>query len=70
MGIKSPEYLHEILNISLSDSYVLKFGDKEIGFGGKLNDIYYIEIDLDMLLGREKKYKRHSPPRLNSRRGG
>ncbi|MEK7550489.1 MAG: phenylalanine--tRNA ligase subunit beta [Patescibacteria group bacterium] len=56
MGIKSPEYLHEILNITLSDSYVLKFMGKEIGFGGKLNDIYYIEIDLDMLLGQEKKY--------------
>ena len=57
MGIQAPEYLHEILNLPLLDSYLVKHGNKEIGFGGKFDDIYYTEIDLDTLLGQENKYK-------------
>jgi len=47
----------EILNLELSDSYLIKIGKKEIGFGGSVNNMYYAEIDLDSILGNDKKYK-------------
>lgn len=54
-GIKSPEYISEIS--SFTDSYLLKLESKQIGFGGKHEDLYYLEIDLDNILGMEKKYQ-------------
>lgn len=57
MGIQTPDYLAEIINLPLSDSYLIKINNKQIGFGGELNHIYYTEIDLDSILDLETKYK-------------
>lgn len=56
-GIKNPEYISEIINFDFVNSYLLKLDKKEIGFGGKHNDLYYTEIDLDSILGIDKKYE-------------
>jgi len=50
-----PEYLNEVKNLPLSYSYNLKLENKQIGFGGQTEDIFYAEIDLDDILGKEKK---------------
>lgn len=63
VNIDSPNYLPEILNLPLTDSYLLKLGKKNIGFGGKYNDTYYCEIDLDTLLVGNKKYLSHLWPK-------
>lgn len=57
VGITNPEYVSEILNFSFINSYLLKLDGKQIGFGGKHNDLYYLEIDLDSILGKEKRYE-------------
>ena len=54
--INQPEYISEVKNIPLSYSYDLKLDNREVGFGGKANDIFYAEIDLDEILGKDKKY--------------
>ncbi len=56
-GIKNPDYISEIINFDFVNSYLLKLNKKEIGFGGKHNDLYYTEIDLDSILGIDKKYE-------------
>lgn len=54
--IDLPEYANEVKNLPLSYSYNLRLDDKTVGFGGKADDIFYAEIDLDEILGKEKKY--------------
>lgn len=56
-GIKNPDYISEIISFNFVNSYLLKLNKKEIGFGGKHNDLYYTEIDLDSILGIDKKYE-------------
>ena len=51
-----PEYVNEVKNLPLSYSYNLKLENRVIGFGGKIEDIFYAEIDLDEILGKERKY--------------
>lgn len=55
-GITNPEYISEILSFDFTDSYLLKLDKNQIGFGGKHEDLYYLEIDLDSILNKEKKY--------------
>lgn len=54
--IELPNYVNEIINLPLSYSYCLKLDNKEIGFGGKFDDIFYAEIELHAILGKERKY--------------
>ena len=56
-AIDKPNYISEILNFNFTNSYLLKLENDEIGYGGKHDDIYYLEIDLDSILGKEQKYK-------------
>ncbi len=54
--IDLPEYVNEVKNLPLSYSYNLKLDNRPVGFGGKVEDIFYAEIDLDEILGKERKY--------------
>ena len=54
--IDLPEYANEVKNLPLSYSYDLKLDIRAVGFGGKADDIFYAEIDLDGILGKERKY--------------
>jgi phenylalanyl-tRNA synthetase beta chain len=54
--IDLPDYVNEIKNLPLAYSYNLILDNKRIGFGGKINDIFYAEIALDGILGKEKGY--------------
>ena len=54
--IDLPEYINDIKNMPLSYSYNLKLENRIVGFGGKVEDIFYAEIDLDEILGKERKY--------------
>ncbi len=54
--IDLPEYINDIKNMPLSYSYNLLLDKKVIGFGGKIENIFYAEIDLDEILGKERKY--------------
>lgn len=54
--IDLPEYANEVKNLPLSYSYNLKLENRAVGFGGKADDIFYAEIDLDEILGKERKY--------------
>lgn len=56
-GIKMPDFASEALLLPLSSSYNLLHKNKIIGFGAKLKDIYFAEIDLDSILSEEEKYK-------------
>lgn len=51
-----PEYINDIKNMPLSYSYNLLLDKKVIGFGGKIENIFYAEIDLDEILGKDRKY--------------
>lgn len=54
--IEAPNYINEILNLPLSHSYTLKINNQDIGFGGITDDIFYAELSLEAILGKEKKY--------------
>ena len=56
VGVNNIEFVSEIINFDFNNSYSLNLDKIEIGFGGKHNDIYYTEIDLDSILEEEKKY--------------
>lgn len=56
-GIKIPDFVSEALLLPLPNSYNLIQGNKVIGFGAKIRDVYFAEIDLDSILEEEKKYK-------------
>ena len=49
-AIDKPNYISEILNFNFTNSYLLKLENDEIGYGGKHDDIYYLEIDLLILI--------------------
>jgi phenylalanyl-tRNA synthetase beta chain len=55
-NIKTPDFLNEGLLLPLLNTYHLILDGKEVGFGGKLDDVYFAEVDLDLLLGEEKRY--------------
>lgn len=54
--INNPGYINEVKNLPLSYTYDLKLKGENIGFGGQIEDIFYAEINLDEILGKEKKY--------------
>lgn len=56
-GINKPTFVSEALLLPLSDSFEIYLEKVKIGFGGKNNKIYFAEIDLDSILGMEKKYQ-------------
>ena len=41
----------------LLNSFEIFLGKTKIGFGGKINDIYFSEIDLDSILKQNEKYQ-------------
>jgi len=55
--IDKPTLKPEILLMPLSNSFDLYLDKKQIGYGGKINEIYFAELDLDSILGAEKKYQ-------------
>lgn len=57
MGITHVIYISEANNLPISHSYNIEVSGKEVGFGGMTEDIYYLEVDLDKILGLEGKYK-------------
>lgn len=57
IGINKVLYISEANNLPISNSYNIEISGKEVGFGGKTEDIYYLEVDLDKILGLEGKYK-------------
>ena len=57
IDIKNPDYVSEILNFNFTNSYILKLNNNQVGFGGMHDFLYYVEIDLDSILGKENKYK-------------
>lgn len=57
VGLPIPTYSNAPKNIPLSNSFVLIINGKQIGFGGAKNNMYYIEVDLDKILGQERAYK-------------
>ena len=57
IGFNNIEFINEIISFKFTNSYLLKLSNKQIGFGGKHGSIYYTEIDLDSILGKNDKYK-------------
>ncbi len=55
-NLPKPELIISPKNIRLNDSYDIVFEKEVIGFGGVINDMYFVEIDLDSVLGKDKKY--------------
>lgn len=41
----------------LTNSYFIQLGKEVIGAGGKIDDMYFVEINLDLILGKEGKPK-------------
>ncbi|HET7098773.1 MAG TPA: phenylalanine--tRNA ligase subunit beta [Patescibacteria group bacterium] len=57
LGIPKPEFKPDALLLPISDSFEILLDKVTIGFGGKIKNIYFIEIDLDNILGKEEKYQ-------------
>ncbi len=55
-NLPTPVFTHIPKNISLIDSYDLKLNKDVVGFGGMIKDMYFIEIDLDSILSKDKKH--------------
>lgn len=55
--LEKPTLVPEVLLLPLSDSFEIFLGKTKIGFGGQIKNIYFAEIDLDDILGSEKKYQ-------------
>lgn len=55
-GIAAPDFVSAGLLASLSNSYNLVIRNKVIGFGGRINNIYFAEIDLESVLGEGNEY--------------
>ncbi len=56
-GMDSATLVPEILLLPLLTSFEITVGENRVGYGGMLNNIYFAELDLDSLLGFEKKYQ-------------
>ncbi len=56
-GFDKPTLVPEVLLLPLSDSFEIFLGKVKIGFGGRLNNVHFAEIDLDNILGKEEKYQ-------------
>jgi len=55
-GVKIPTYSLEAMLIPLSNTYTLTLGGRDIGFGGRHDNLYYAEIILDKILEAPQKY--------------
>lgn len=51
------QFISDPVNLPLIESYRLYLGKENVGFGGSIDKIFYLELDLSSLLNREKKYK-------------
>lgn len=51
------KFISDPVNIPLAESYRIYLGKQNVGYGGRLDKILFLELDLNSLLGKEKKYK-------------
>ena len=56
-NIMVPNFAGDALLLPLINSYGLSVKNKAIGWGGKLKEVYFAEVDLDSILGEEELYK-------------
>ena len=68
MCLSHVSYSNETYLLPLHNSFSVKLGNRIVGFAGVFDDIYYLEIDLDQILGQTKKYSvslwPKSPPQI------
>ena len=55
-GLPPFKYDNSPKNIPLKNSFSINLGNQNVGFGGKFKNVYFIELDLDNLLEKSKKY--------------
>jgi phenylalanyl-tRNA synthetase beta chain len=56
-GLESIDFKPEALLLNLSSSYEIFLGKELIGFGGNIKNIYYAELNLDLILGKTNNYQ-------------
>lgn len=44
------------INLPLKNSFLISLSGKSVGFGGSHNNIYFVEMDLEGILGKSRKY--------------
>jgi phenylalanyl-tRNA synthetase beta chain len=57
LNIAGVGFRQEPVNLPLTNSFQLVIGKVVVGYGGLMDSLYFVEIDLDLILNKEKNYK-------------